>query len=435
MPTREQQLRRAVAAFIVTGLLFMLLPGTFLGVWNLISISGRHQLDTLSPAWIQAHGHAQIFGWLGAFILGIGFFSLSRMGELPRFAVSRAWTAYALWTAGAALRWFANVTLWEWRIALPVSALLELAGFATFFATVSRHKPAAGARLNASPKPREAWMLVVVSGTVGFLATLLANVYTAFQASIGGISPAIPASLDHRLLTLPVWTFLAPTVWGFSARWLPVFLGLKAPNGQGLICACAIAWIGAISCIAGASVPGAIFIFWAAWAAVASLQIFAAPEKPAKTAGVHPAFPVFVKAAYAWLLAAGALTVWAAAADRAGGIGGASRHAVTVGFFAAMVFAIGQRILPAFLGGRALFSARAMFAASVLLNIGCFLRVLSEIPAYENFAYAGFFWRVLPISAVIELAAVSIFAANLVASIIRKPVHVPESHPIWSAAS
>jgi len=65
---RETMSQRLITAYLITGLLFMLLPGTFLGVWNLVSISGRHSLATLSPEWIQAHGHAQIFGWVGSFI-------------------------------------------------------------------------------------------------------------------------------------------------------------------------------------------------------------------------------------------------------------------------------------------------------------------------------------------------------------------------------
>src|SRR6516164_388628 len=93
-------LERVLKAFIATGLLFMLLPGTFLGVWNLISISSEHSLSSLSAAWIQAHGHAQIFGWIGTFIIGIGYYSLSKMGAIAPFAVSRGWLSWALWTAG-----------------------------------------------------------------------------------------------------------------------------------------------------------------------------------------------------------------------------------------------------------------------------------------------------------------------------------------------
>ncbi len=415
MVEREVRLQRAVTAYIVTGILFMLLPGTFLGVWNLISINSRHRLESLSPAWLQAHGHAQIYGWIGTFILGIGFYSLSKMGDLPRFAVRRAWLTYALWTAGVLLRWGANVTGWQWRAALPVSAILELAGFLNFFATVSRHKADPG----ASRKPKEPWMLVVVGATCGFLLALLLNLFATFHTAWSASSPAVSAALDPRLLAVPVWAFLVPTVWGFNARWLPVFLGLRAPNGRQLLAALGLAWAGALFALGGQTLVSALLLLTAAvWAAFA-LRIFHKAATAAKSIGVHPWFPWFVRAAYVWLAAGAGLTVWAAAADRHGGIWGASRHAVTVGFLAAMVFAIGPRILPAFCGSRVLFSKRLMLASILLLNVGCALRVGSEIPAYEGFAGAQWFWRVLPISAITELIAVTLFAVNLLVTFSR----------------
>jgi uncharacterized protein involved in response to NO len=81
-----------MTAFAVAGLFFLLLPDTFSGVWNLISISNRQTLDQLSPAWLQAHDHAQILGWIGTFIPGIGFYSLSKMGKRARFAP--AWDGF-----------------------------------------------------------------------------------------------------------------------------------------------------------------------------------------------------------------------------------------------------------------------------------------------------------------------------------------------------
>jgi hypothetical protein len=110
-------------------------------------------------------------------------------------------------------------------------------------------------------------------------------------------------------------------------------------------------------------------------------------------------------------MVAAALGVYAARSDANGGIWGASRHALTVGFLASMVFAIGQRVLPAFCGMRLLYSKRLMLASLAVLNLGCLLRVASEIPAYEaNLAVA---WRILPVSAVTELTAVTLFAFNL----------------------
>lgn len=130
----EQQvkLQHLATVYIITGVLLLLLPGTFLGVWNLISISGHHSLDVLSPAWRQAHGHAQIFGWIGTFVLGIGFYSLSKIVRLPAFVIARGWISYTLWVSGLILRWSANVGGWDWQILLPVSGALELAGFLIF---------------------------------------------------------------------------------------------------------------------------------------------------------------------------------------------------------------------------------------------------------------------------------------------------------------
>jgi hypothetical protein len=105
------------------------------------------------------------------------------------------------------------------------------------------------------------------------------------------------------------------------------------------------------------------------------------------------------------------MSVWAAASDVHGGIWGAARHALTVGFAATMVFSIGPRILPHFSGVRALFSKRLMLLSLVLLQLGCTIRVSSEPLAYEGIL--SFAWRTLPISGMIELTAVLVFALNL----------------------
>lgn len=420
---REVKMQRMLIAYILTGLVFLLLPGTFLGVWNLISISSRHSLDRLSPAWIQAHGHAQIFGWIGTFILGIGFYSLTKMGRLPAFAVSRGWTCFGLWTAGITLRWFAGVVGWQWRVLLPLSSLLELTAFLLFFRTVSRHRAASLAGgVNATSRRPEAWMLMVMGSTLGFLVTLVVNFAATLQVSINNTGPALGHVLDQRVVTLAAWGFLVPAVWGFNARWLPVFLGLDPPRPRFLFLALALAWAAIVAEFAGQLTVFAVLLLLAALSAVIALHIAEPSPRPAKTTGVHPSFPFFVRVAYAWLLIAAALSIRASWNDMDGGIWGASRHALTVGFLSTMVFAIGQRILPAFSGARVLYSPRLMLASLAALNIGCVLRVAAEIPAYE--ANVRLAWHVLPCSAVIELVAVSLFAANLVLTLLQPPAHL-----------
>jgi uncharacterized protein involved in response to NO len=413
---QEAQLQRLVSIYVVTGLLFMLLPGTLLGVWNLISISSQRSLSSLSASWLQAHGHAQIFGWIGTFVIGIGYYSLSKMGKVLPFAVSRAWLSWGLWTFGLILRWIANVNLWRWRVLLPASASFELAAFLIFFLTVSRHR-SGGDRMAV-----ETWMKLVIASTVGFLALLLVNLGAAVYLAFRAASPVFPHWFDQRFLVLATWGFPVLAVWGFNARWLPVFLGLEQPSNRGLIAALSVCAGAVLSALCGYFRPAAALLIIASVTAIAALNVFEPSKHPAKTQGIHPSFPFFVRLCYVWLLAAAVLSMWAASADTNGGIWGASRHALTVGFLASMIFAIGQRVLPAFCGMRQLFSSRLMFAALLTLNVGCLLRVSSEIPAYEGYSQAA--WHVLPCSAILELIAVILFAVNMVLTLTQPPAHV-----------
>ena len=76
-----------------------------------------------------------------------------------------------------------------------------------------------------------------------------------------------------------------------------------------------------------------------------------------------------------------------------------------------MVFSIGPRILPQFGGVQGIFSKNSMFLSLLLLQTGCTLRVTSEPLAYEGLL--PFTWRVLPLSGIVELSAVLVFATNM----------------------
>jgi uncharacterized protein involved in response to NO len=212
-----------------------------------------------------------------------------------------------------------------------------------------------------------------------------------------------------------------PFVWGFSTKWMPVFLGLKPVRPKLLLAALIVNLGGIVLTFAGLGDQATAFFVAGVVLAIAALRMFEPAQQEAKTRGVHRSFPYFVRMAYGWLLLAAWLGVGAALWDSSGGIWGASRHALTVGFVAVMVFRVGQRILPAFAGMRLLWSTRLMFAALTLLTIGCTLRVSTEVLAYQG--YANWAWSVLPVSAVFELAGITAFAINLLGTFMLERSH------------
>jgi len=415
---RETSLSRLLMTYITTGLVFMLLPGTFLGVWNLLAISSRHAANSVSAGWVQAHGHAQIFGWIGTFILGIGFYSIPKLRRMTPFALWAAWACWALWTLGVSLRWLTGVYQWQWRVVLPLSAALEVLAFVIFFRSVSGHRPR-----DSGKQKLEDWVIVVIVAAVGLLVTLLVNLGATLFLAYRGISPDLPTQFDQRFLVLETWGFLVPFVWGFSAKWLPVFLGLRPTRGRTLLMAVAVNSTGVIAAMMDWMRSAVILLLGGIIVAVWALRFFERTQQPAKVKGVHASFPVFVRLGYVWAIIAAALGIWASSVEGSHGIWGASRHALTVGFLATMVFSVGQRILPAFSGMRLLFSAKLMFLSLLLLGTGCLLRVSSEILAYQGLA--GWAWSWLPVSAVIEMTAVALFAINLLISFMGRPTSQP----------
>lgn len=413
---REEALSRLLMAFVTTGLIFMVFPGTFLGVWNLLQISGRESVASVSPAWLQAHGHAQVFGWVGSFILGIGFYSIPKLRSGAKSSFGAAWVCWAMWTIGVALRWTANVYAWEWRLLLPLSALLELAAFLIFFRAVSQHRPADSGKSRMEP-----WLWVVISASIGLLLVLVTNLAGSFYISLRSATPAFPHVFDQRYLALMAWGFLVPFVWGFSAKWMTVFLGLKPLRTNLLLTAVIVNLSGVALTIAGVGSIGSWAFVAATALAIGALRMFEPSVNEAKIRGVHSSFPVFVRMAYAWLLVAATLGIAAVLWDRSGGIWGASRHALTVGFIAVIVMCVGQRILPAFAGMRLLWSTKLMFAGLALVTVGCTLRVSCEVIAYQG--YAAWAWSVLPISALCELAGLTIYAINILGTFILEPSH------------
>jgi len=408
-PLPERRAARYLAAFIATGLIFVALPGTLLGVWNLLTIAGEHGSTRVSPAWIQAHGQAQLFGWVGTFILGISIYVLPKFLNRMIRNFGLVWLTWAIWTTGAAWRWLIGVGIPQWRTGIVASAILELAGFGLSQYLLWFERPKRGQVSAASAPAKEfpgdlaSWLGVAGFGAFGL--ALLLNLGLSVDVALHSAEPVFPARMDRTFLVIALWGFAIPVAWGYSTRFVTVFAGLRPPvqsaarylaAGIAGVVVCAL--LGQLLLV---DVMAAVVTFGAVWA----LQIFRPSMREPKRAGVYRHYPYFLRLAYAWVVVGALLGIWADLEPRLTGLGGASRHALTVGFLAALIFCVAPLILPSFLAGRELRSPALMGVSLWLLAVGCLLRVSSESAAYSS--SGGLSWRILPVSGLFELTAVS----------------------------
>ncbi len=412
-PAPERRASRMLSAYILSGLAFFVLPGTFLGVWNLLSIASHRSGGGANAAWIQAHGQAQMLGWVGSFILGISLYVLPKFRGrgLKRFGL--AWTAWALWTAGVFLRWWAGIDSEGWRTTLIAGAVLELTAYLLFQYTVLFARRAKPSEPSRRKRPHDLGSWLGLAGLSGLGVALLVNLWIALPLAWHGASALYPLASDRALVLIEVWGFALPVAWGYSTRFVTVFLGLETSSYRawpwlcgGVAVIVALALARRFEIADGLAVAVAGLAIWA-------LRIYRPSVKPAKRIGVYSGYPSFVRISYIWLAVGAMLGIVADIAPRWQGLGGASRHAITVGFIATLIFCLAPRILPAFLNGRELFSTRLMAASLWLLNIGCLARVSSEAVAYST---QGMAWRILPVSAYLEFGAVLLFSLNLAAT-------------------
>lgn len=401
----DSGLSRMLILYVATGLFFMLLPGTLFGVANLLTISASHTPRAADAGWVQAHGHAQIFGWLGTFILGVGYYTIPRL-RLADWSPRASWITYALWTSGVAMRWAVGTWPWQWRILFPLGSLLELLAIVVFCVSVFIARPR-----EHEDKWRTSVLMITAAGWAMTVAVAV-GAWMSFEVARNGNAPVFPFDFNQKYLALISWGFVVPFVWGFSTRWLPPLLGLRKTIKPWFLPSLFALFAGVAIAFAGALLLASTIFFTASIVFILGLRMFESSEREPKLRGVHESTPLFLRLAYVWLVIAGLMGIIAASLPMPNGWAGASRHALTVGFFAVVVFAIGPRVLPAFFGVRRLWSTRLMATVLVLVNIGCATRVVSQVLAYEG--VSQFAWKTLPFSAVIEMTAVALFAVNMI---------------------
>ena len=175
----------------------------------------------------QAHGHLQLFGWAGLFVVGVAFHFLPRLRGTPLAGARLVpWLLCAL-VVGLVLRAICQPLLalspaFVWRAGLAASGLLEAAAVACVLCMVI-----ATAQRGPRPTTRPAYWSVLpffagVFCSLG-VASVINLVNTAQAARGGGL---VQPAGDTLNVTLGLFGFLVPMALAMSARSLPMYAGL-----------------------------------------------------------------------------------------------------------------------------------------------------------------------------------------------------------------
>jgi len=402
----EKALARVYQAFIKSAILIALSAGTAWGAYILAQIALQQSFQAPSYAGTQAHGHAQIFGWVALFIMGVAYFSVPKLVQARMRSLAPAWTVLGLMLAGIGLRVLGSVAA-GLEVLVPVSSALELVAAALFISDLEL-------LFYRSRQLRANYELFIHASLASLLLLSLWNFGLTVEIWRDSGS-VIPAAANSKFLYLAVFGFIINMILGYSLRLLPIFLGLKATRQPLVVPAFALFNAGAVARVLDWSVGSGLLTFSGMLVYLAALRVFEAPAGTVKSRGVDDSFPWFIRLSYTWFAVATAMVLggdlyrWLTGGDAPHIYVGSWRHAVTVGFITTIMVGLGYRLLPIF-GGVDLWRPGWMRVSFWLLAVGNTTRVVFELATGTGAAWT---YRLMGISGLLELAALSLFAVSI----------------------
>lgn len=404
----------AVAVFSATALATALVAGFGLGVWLLLVRTWGVPL--FGASWlvlVQVHGLVQLFGFAGLFLMGVALHALPRFRGASPAPVRLVIVIFAATLTGIAVRALAQpFPDGPGRgLALTAGALLLTMGTGCFAAAALRI-------LGSGRNPHRADELVIAAGV------LLMPVAAALEvaAVAGGVPSAIAQAADDRVLAAMLLGSLATAIFGVWARLAPGFVATPPARAGRLLIGAATWLAGVVAIIAGWPIGPWLLLGGLSLLTVA-LGVFGPSIARQPLAGAARLTRLAVRSAFAWAFIGVALIAVAGlATEPAGPLISAARHALGLGFVTMMIYGVGSRALPAFLGRR-LWSDRLQLATILLTDLAVALRVgLQSIPGGSLGAAAESVTNaVVGLSGLIAYAALVAFALN-VARTVRGPL-------------
>ena len=404
--------------FFKTAILMALTIGVTVGAIVLTYIGKTQDFHYVLHKLVQTHGHAQLFGWVGLCIIGFAYYIVPRVKNVELKYRELTTTSFWLIVTGTVIRIFAQPYANEsTNILLPISGLLEFMAIALFaFIILST--------VLASQEKKEPYDKFIMAGVLWFLVCGFMNFImdvVMFFTNTNEIPRTFYSPFVHVFLLGFVFMFIFAvnirTVYAFldvgTARvravnttfWLlnltlPVYFIAHSFNYNS-------PFLLKVSYLTIYLVAFSILLF------VYGIRIFEKSTKELDDVVMDRSYSKTIRAAYVWLiigvLILGAKPFLKAFSEPQYLFHGAANHAIAVGFVTLMIIGYASKMVPTF-KGVGMHSIRLADLSFYLINIGCFLRVSTQIMiGLSNDSY----YSLIGFSGWIEFTAIGIFGYNV----------------------
>lgn len=415
--------------FFKAGIGVVLSLGAAWGAYLLARVALGGSFAAAGMQEINAHGHAQIFGWVGLFVMGFAYQAFPRFKHVslayPRVALATFWMLLVGLIVRSVGQYFAAEHAWAWWGAVGASCL-EVTAIATFVAIILT-------TWRRSGKPLVFYDYYIVSALAWFIVqAVYESVYLTVTSTVSGDELlSLVSTWQAPLRDIQIHGFAMLMIFGVSQRIFHHFYGLPKINERLSLIGLALINAAIVGEIAGLLAMKTLGHAWAALWYGSVLTLLVAAAVLVKSWHLYSQSEEtdrslkFLRTAYVWLFVSlgmlALLPVYqfvllpALAADSAAAqIGfshayyGATRHAITVGFISLMIVGVAAKVVPT-LNGVATASLSRLWLPFVLINTGCALRVMGQtLTDFSPRAYsiAGF-------SGLLEVTGLAIWGAHL----------------------
>jgi hypothetical protein len=420
--------------FFKAGVVVFLTAGAAWGALLLLRIGAGRSFTAISIHDINAHGHAQIFGWVGLFVMGFAYQAFPRMKHTHLWRPDLANMSFCLMVFGVLAR-AVGEPLFRWPMfrELAVAAgLAEIAAIAIFSWVLLN-------TLRQSGKPVEQNDAYILASLAFFFVQAVYDLgllyATTATESRTELLPII-ATYQAPLRDLQIHGFAMLMILGVGIRMFPALFGMAAPSRRlvrNSLVLLLFAIVGEAAFFllmrSSGARPWAIPLYGSMLLLAGTCIVLTFRWGPLARPTERDRSTKFVRTAIVWLHtsmlmlalaplymrvilpSAGALSESGRDALSMGfshAYYGAVRHAITVGFISLMILGMAAKVVPT-LNGVDIRRLRPLWLPFALVNAGCLMRVSFQV-ATDFGAWA---FPIAGASGLLEVAGFALWGVHL----------------------